>query len=139
MEKLVRSRLRAPVLARGRGFGRALAHASARGARGRGIGGLAAAGRDGRGASGVLARLASVPVRRRICCGWRARTRGRLLPVRGIREACRTPPILLSSGYTAGKAVTELLSQTRLEILRKPRDPDQVLLSIEAALGRGPS
>ncbi len=59
--------------------------------------------------------------------------------VQKIREACPDLPILLSSGYTAGEAVTELVSQTGLEILRKPYDPDQMLLAIEAALGRDPS
>jgi hypothetical protein len=34
--------------------------------------------------------------------------------------------------------VTELVNQTGLEILRKPYDPDQMLLALEAALGRGP-
>jgi DNA-binding response OmpR family regulator len=57
--------------------------------------------------------------------------------VQKIREACPTLPILLSSGYTAGEAVTELVSQTGLEILRKPYDPDQMLLALEAALNRG--
>jgi signal transduction histidine kinase/CheY-like chemotaxis protein len=59
--------------------------------------------------------------------------------VQKIREACPDVPILLSSGYTAGEAVAELVSQTGLEILRKPYDPDQMLLAIEAALGRDPS
>jgi signal transduction histidine kinase/CheY-like chemotaxis protein len=58
--------------------------------------------------------------------------------VQRIREACPTLPILLSSGYTAGEAVTELVKQTGLEILRKPYDPDQMLLAIQAALGHSP-
>jgi len=56
--------------------------------------------------------------------------------VQKIREARPMLPILLSSGYTAGEAVSELVSKTGLEILRKPYDPEQMLLAIQTALRR---
>jgi DNA-binding NtrC family response regulator len=56
--------------------------------------------------------------------------------VQRIREACPDLPILLSSGYTAGEAVAELVTQTGLDILRKPYDPDQMLLAVQTALGQ---
>ncbi len=42
--------------------------------------------------------------------------------------------ILLSSGYTAGETLDLLVSQTGLQILRKPYDPDQMLRTVAAAL-----
>jgi DNA-binding NtrC family response regulator len=54
--------------------------------------------------------------------------------VQHIRNVAPDTRILLSSGYTAGEAVTRLVEQTRLEILRKPYDPDQMLRAVRAAL-----
>lgn len=58
--------------------------------------------------------------------------------VQRIRELRPDVLILLSSGYTAGQAVTELMEQTGLGLLRKPYDPDQLLLTVGAALGKPP-
>jgi CheY-like chemotaxis protein len=54
--------------------------------------------------------------------------------VEHIRNAAPYTRILLSSGYTAGEAVTRLVEETGLEILRKPYDPDQLLRAVRAAL-----
>ena len=54
--------------------------------------------------------------------------------VQRIRTSRPMLPILLSSGYTAGEAVSELVRTTGLEILRKPFDPDQLLLAVQTAL-----
>jgi CheY-like chemotaxis protein len=54
--------------------------------------------------------------------------------VEHIRNAVPDTRILLSSGYTSGEAVTRLVEQTGLEILRKPYDPDQLLRAVRAAL-----
>jgi signal transduction histidine kinase/ActR/RegA family two-component response regulator len=56
--------------------------------------------------------------------------------VQRIRELRPETLILLSSGYTAGEAVTQLMEQTGLGLLRKPYDPDQMLLTVGAALGK---
>lgn len=42
--------------------------------------------------------------------------------------------ILLSSGYTVGEAVNELVNLSGLQILRKPYDPSQMLRAVSAAL-----
>ena len=47
--------------------------------------------------------------------------------------------ILLCSGYAAGDAVTRLVEQTGLEILRKPYDPDQLLRAVRTALDSEPA
>jgi signal transduction histidine kinase/ActR/RegA family two-component response regulator len=48
--------------------------------------------------------------------------------------------ILLSSGYTAGSNVVSLTSRTGFELLRKPYDPDQMLLAVRRTLdGARPS
>jgi hypothetical protein len=52
--------------------------------------------------------------------------------IRDLRPDMR---ILLSSGYTAGEAVTTLIAETGLEILRKPYDPDQMLRMVGRVLG----
>jgi signal transduction histidine kinase/CheY-like chemotaxis protein len=54
--------------------------------------------------------------------------------VEHIRNAAPFVRILLSSGYTAGEAVSRLVEQTGLELLRKPYDPDQLLRAVRAAL-----
>jgi signal transduction histidine kinase/CheY-like chemotaxis protein len=54
--------------------------------------------------------------------------------VQHIRNAAPFVRILLSSGYTAGEAVSRLVEQTGLELLRKPYDPDQLLRAVRAAL-----
>jgi CheY-like chemotaxis protein len=54
--------------------------------------------------------------------------------VEHIRNAAPFVRILLSSGYTAGEAVSRLIEQTGLELLRKPYDPDQLLRAVRAAL-----
>jgi signal transduction histidine kinase/CheY-like chemotaxis protein len=59
--------------------------------------------------------------------------------VHEIRKLRPNIPILLSSGYTAGEAVTQLVSETGLEILRKPYDPDDMLHAVRAAVSGGPS
>jgi signal transduction histidine kinase/ActR/RegA family two-component response regulator len=59
--------------------------------------------------------------------------------VEHIRNAAPDTRILLSSGYTSGEAVTRLVEQTGLEILRKPYDPDQLLRAVRAALDPAPS
>jgi signal transduction histidine kinase/ActR/RegA family two-component response regulator len=51
-----------------------------------------------------------------------------------IRNAAPFVRILLSSGYTAGEAVSRLVEQTGLALLRKPYDPDQLLRAVRAAL-----
>ena len=56
--------------------------------------------------------------------------------VQRIRELRPDTLILLSSGYTAGEAVTQLMEQTGLGLLRKPYDPDQLLHTVGAALGK---
>ncbi len=53
-----------------------------------------------------------------------------------IRDIRPQLAILLSSGYTAGEAVSGLVQETGLEILRKPYDPDQMLRAVSAALGK---
>jgi signal transduction histidine kinase len=58
--------------------------------------------------------------------------------VQRLRELRSDARIMLSSGYTAGQAVTDLMEQTGLGMLRKPYDPDQLLLTVGAALGRPP-
>ena len=45
-------------------------------------------------------------------------------------------PILLASGYTASDAVTELIGETGLQLLRKPYDPEQMLQAARATLER---
>jgi CheY-like chemotaxis protein len=55
-----------------------------------------------------------------------------------IENAAPHARILLSSGYTAGEAVTRLVEQTGLEMLRKPYDPDQMLRAVRAALDGPP-
>ena len=42
--------------------------------------------------------------------------------------------ILLSSGYTAGAMVTDLMRDTGLELVNKPYDPDQLLFSVRRVL-----
>jgi two-component system cell cycle sensor histidine kinase/response regulator CckA len=59
--------------------------------------------------------------------------------VQYIRSCSPQTRILLSSGYTAGEAVSRLVEQTGLEILRKPYDPDQLLRAVRAALDAAPS
>jgi signal transduction histidine kinase/CheY-like chemotaxis protein len=59
--------------------------------------------------------------------------------VEHIRNAAPHTRILLSSGYTGGEAVTRLVEETGLEILRKPYDPDQLLRAVRAALDLPPS
>jgi signal transduction histidine kinase/ActR/RegA family two-component response regulator len=59
--------------------------------------------------------------------------------VQYIRSCSPQTRILLSSGYTAGEAVSRLVEQTGLEILRKPYDPDQLLRAVRAALDATPS
>jgi DNA-binding response OmpR family regulator len=56
--------------------------------------------------------------------------------VQRLRELRADALIMLSSGYTAGQAVTDLMEQTGLGMLRKPYDPDQLLLTVGAALGK---
>jgi DNA-binding response OmpR family regulator len=46
-------------------------------------------------------------------------------------------PILLSSGYSGGMNVSELLRDTGLELVRKPYDPDQLLFAVRASLQKG--
>jgi len=45
--------------------------------------------------------------------------------------------ILLSSGYSGGMNVSELLRDTGLELVRKPYDPDQLLFAVRASLQKG--
>jgi two-component system, cell cycle sensor histidine kinase and response regulator CckA len=52
--------------------------------------------------------------------------------LRALRPELR---LLLSSGYTAGANVVELLRDTGLELVRKPYDPDQLLFSVRRTLG----
>jgi signal transduction histidine kinase/CheY-like chemotaxis protein len=58
--------------------------------------------------------------------------------VEHIKNAAPDTRILLSSGYTSGEAVTRLVEQTGLEILRKPYDPDQLLRAVRACLDPAP-
>jgi signal transduction histidine kinase/ActR/RegA family two-component response regulator len=51
--------------------------------------------------------------------------------LRVIQPGCR---ILLASGYSAAANLTDLLRQTGLELLRKPYDPDHLLVSVRRAL-----
>ncbi|HKP61142.1 MAG TPA: ATP-binding protein, partial [Polyangiales bacterium] len=48
-------------------------------------------------------------------------------------------PILLSSGYSAGENILDLLSGSGLTLLRKPYDPDSLLQVVRDALDRAPS
>jgi signal transduction histidine kinase/ActR/RegA family two-component response regulator len=59
--------------------------------------------------------------------------------VQHIRSSSPHTRVLLSSGYTSGEAVTRLVEQTGLEILRKPYDPDQLLRAVRAAIDPAPS
>ncbi len=52
--------------------------------------------------------------------------------LRSLRPGTR---ILLSSGYSAGTNLGDLLRETALELVRKPYDPDQLLFAVRAALG----
>ena len=45
-------------------------------------------------------------------------------------------PILLASGYTASDAITDLIGETGLQLLRKPYDPEQMLQAARATLER---
>jgi signal transduction histidine kinase len=45
--------------------------------------------------------------------------------------------ILLSSGYTAGASVAELMTEVNLDLLRKPYDPDQLLRAVQHSLAPG--
>jgi|GEM_PF-714590 len=62
------------------------------------------------------------------------------LPCRQVLERIRAvkpdAPLLLASGYTPGMHVFEWLSDANLELLRKPYDPDQLLLAVRHALDR---
>ncbi|MES1165753.1 MAG: ATP-binding protein [Verrucomicrobiota bacterium] len=51
--------------------------------------------------------------------------------LRALRPSLR---IILSSGYSAGTNVAELLRDTGLELVRKPYDPDQLLFVVRGAL-----
>ena len=59
--------------------------------------------------------------------------------VEHIKNAAPETRILLSSGYTAGEAVTRLVEQTGLALLRKPYDPDQLLRAVRSALDPAPA
>ncbi|HET9958744.1 MAG TPA: ATP-binding protein [Polyangiaceae bacterium] len=54
-----------------------------------------------------------------------------------IREISPRTAILLSSGYTAGEKITSLVQETKLDLLRKPYDPDTMLVAVRAALSLG--
>jgi signal transduction histidine kinase/ActR/RegA family two-component response regulator len=54
--------------------------------------------------------------------------------VQFIRDLRPEQRILLSSGYTAGEAVTGLIAETGLQILRKPYDPDHMLRVVQQVL-----
>ena len=60
------------------------------------------------------------------------------MPCRQIVERIQTlrpeTRILLSSGYTAGTNVVELLQRGGLHLLRKPYDPDEFLAAVRRAL-----
>ena len=54
--------------------------------------------------------------------------------LRSVRPDVR---ILLSSGYSAGTNVADLLRETGLELVRKPYDPDQLLFAVRAVVSGG--
>jgi signal transduction histidine kinase len=54
--------------------------------------------------------------------------------VERVRQASPQTRLLLASGYTAGANIADLLRETGLELLRKPYDPDQLLVGVRAAL-----
>jgi DNA-binding response OmpR family regulator len=56
--------------------------------------------------------------------------------VQRMRQLCPSAVILLSSGYTAGTSVLELVAQTGLQLLEKPYDPDELLSAVSALLER---
>ena len=51
-----------------------------------------------------------------------------------IRERRPEAKVLLSSGYTADTNVAELLRDPRLKFLRKPYDPQELLLAVRRSL-----
>jgi signal transduction histidine kinase/CheY-like chemotaxis protein len=51
-----------------------------------------------------------------------------------LRQSHPDTRILLSSGYTAGVNLVDLMRQTGLELLRKPYDPDQLLFAVRRTL-----
>ncbi len=51
--------------------------------------------------------------------------------VQALRPSLR---VLLTSGYSSGSNISALAQRTGLELLRKPFDPDQVLLAVRQAL-----
>ncbi|MEA2699120.1 MAG: two-component system, cell cycle sensor histidine kinase and response regulator CckA [Myxococcales bacterium] len=51
-----------------------------------------------------------------------------------LRQSHPDTGILLSSGYTAGVNLVDLMRQTGLELLRKPYDPDQLLFAVRRTL-----
>jgi signal transduction histidine kinase/CheY-like chemotaxis protein len=56
--------------------------------------------------------------------------------VQRMRQLCPSAVILLSSGYTAGTSVLELVAQTGLQLLEKPYDPDELLSAVSMVLER---